>query len=181
MRIVPFREVTVVACDVLSASVIDRKVVQAAYFRDAYCVPLRQSQLSVTDIFSAVFAHHPMWMKLALMTRNCIATWCGLDAPDASEILRPTFKRHYAVGDAIGVWPIFALTATELVAGRDEVHLNFRVSVLRAQKHDVTTVTVSTICTVHNRFGKLYLFFVIPFHRWGVQRLILNAISAGRL
>jgi hypothetical protein len=24
-------------------------------------------------------------------------------------------------------------------------------------------------------------FFIVPFHKWGVQRLISNAITAGRL
>jgi hypothetical protein len=113
--------------------------------------------------------------------RNCLATWCGLHGPSASEILNPRFKRGYVVGDTIGVWPIFALTETELVAGRDDKHLNFRVSVLKLSQGDTPGVAVSTVCNVHNRFGKFYLTFVVPFHRWGVQRLIFNAIRAGRL
>jgi len=32
-----------------------------------------------------------------------------------------------------------------------------------------------------NAFGRVYLFFIIPFHKWGVQRLIANAAAAGRL
>jgi hypothetical protein len=46
---------------------------------------------------------------------------------------------------------------------------------------DRTSLVVSTICTVHSLSGKLYLFFVVPFHRYGVQKLIANAIAAGRL
>ena len=46
---------------------------------------------------------------------------------------------------------------------------------------DPASVVVSTVCVVHNNFGKRYLFFVVPFHRWGVQRLIARAISAGRM
>lgn len=72
-----------------------------------------------------------MWIKVALMKRNRVAAWCGLDAPSAQEILNPQFKRDYAIGDTIGVWPIFALTETELVAGRDNTHLDFRVPVLK--------------------------------------------------
>ncbi len=172
---------TVTPCDIPPESVLDRDVVEAAYFCDAYRAPLAQSQMSVTDIFSAVFAHHPMWMKVLLMTRNRIATWCGLDAPSAQEILNPQFKRDYANGDTIGVWPIFALTETELVAGRDNKHLDFRVSILKLKRGEAASVVVSTVCTVHNRFGKLYLFFVVPFHRWGVRRLMLRAICTGRL
>jgi hypothetical protein len=85
------------------------------------------------------------------------------------------------VGDKIGVWPIFALTETELVAGRDNKHLDFRVSVLKETDGGTASVVVSTLCTVHNAFGKLYLFVIIPFHKWGVRRLMRRAIMAGRL
>ncbi|MEA2912314.1 MAG: hypothetical protein QOJ15_4395, partial [Bradyrhizobium sp.] len=40
---------------------------------------------------------------------------------------------------------------------------------------------VSTICTAHNVFGKIYLFFIIPFHRNGVRTLMSNAVVAKRL
>lgn len=40
---------------------------------------------------------------------------------------------------------------------------------------------IATICTTHNTFGKIYLFFIIPFHKWGVRRLMSRAIAAGRL
>jgi hypothetical protein len=43
------------------------------------------------------------------------------------------------------------------------------------------SVIVSTICTVHNLFGKIYLFFIVPYHRHGVKTLLRNAVAAGRL
>jgi hypothetical protein len=35
--------------------------------------------------------------------------------------------------------------------------------------------------TPHNRFGKAYLRIILPFHRFGVRMLLLNAVKAGRL
>lgn len=171
----------VVECDIPSASVLDRRLIAAAYFRDSYRAPLRRTHASVVDIFLAIFAHHPMWMKILLIVRNRIASFCGLDAPTASEILNLEIRSRYGVGDKIGVWPIFSLTETELVAGRDNKHLDFRLSVLRMTGSETPSVVVSTICTVHNAFGKLYLFFIVPFHKWGLRRLIANALVAGRL
>ena len=172
---------SVTECDIPSASVLDRRLIEAAYFRDSYRAPLSRTRASVVDIFFGIFAHHPLWMKILLIVRNRIASFCGLDAPTASEIINIEIKSSYGVGDKIGVWPIFSLTETELVAGRDNKHLDFRLSVLRVADGETASVVVSTLCTVHNAFGKLYLFLVIPFHKWGVQRLISNAIIAGRL
>ena len=172
---------TVVDCEIPASTLLERRVIDAAWFRDSYRAPLRQPHGRMPDIFLAIFGHHPAWMKLALMVRNRLAALAGLEAPTASEILRPDMKGHHAVGDKIGVWPIFALTEDELVAGRDNKHLDFRVSVLRQIEGEDASVVVSTICNVHNTFGKVYLFFIVPFHRRGVRTLLSRAVAAGRL
>ena len=174
-------EMTIEKCEVPGTRVLERSVIEASYFRDAYRAPLCRTPASVVDIFFAIFGHHPLWMKAVLMLRNRVASFCGLDAPTASEILHPEIKSSYAVGETVGVWPIFSLTDTELVAGRNNKHLDFRLSVLKETHGNGASVVVSTICTVHNRFGKVYLFFIVPFHKWGVQRLMANAIITGRL
>ena len=59
-------------------------------------------------------------------------------------------------------------------------HLDFRVSVLKRDMPE-PSVAISTLCTVHNRAGKIYLFFIVPFHRWGMRSLMRRAVAAGRL
>lgn len=172
---------TVAECEIPSSSMLDRHAVDAAYFRDSYRAPLRDPNAGVVDIFFAIFGHHPAWMKFILIVRNRLASLCGLDAPKASEILHVDRHSSYRVGDTIGVWPLFALDERELVAGRNNKHLDFRLSVLKELDGATPQVIVSTICTVHNRFGKVYLFFIIPFHRWGVRQLMSRAMAAGRL
>jgi hypothetical protein len=161
--------------------VLDRRLIETAYFRDSYRAPLRRTRSSITDIFLGIFAHHPMWMKIPLIVRNRIVLFFGLDAPPASEIIHFEIKSTYRVGDKIGVWPILFLAESEIVAGRDNKHLDFKLSVLRVTDGETSNVVASTICMVHNVFGKVYLFFIVPFHKWGVQWLISNAIIAGRL
>jgi hypothetical protein len=169
------------ACDVPILSVLDRRVIDAAFFRDSYRVSLTRPRASVVDIFFGVFGHHPLWMKRLLILRNHVAALCGLDASSASEIMRPEVKPSYRVGDKIGPWPIFSLTESELVAGRDNKHLDFRLSVLKEDDAEVTSVVISTVCTTHNVFGKVYLLLIVPFHKRGVQHLISSAVAAGRL
>jgi Protein of unknown function (DUF2867) len=171
----------VVKCDVPTISVLDRRLVDAAYFKDAYRAPVRLSPMSVISIFQAIFAHYPMWIKVVLITRNWLAALCGLDAPTTAEIMHFQSKSSYKVGDKIGAWPIFYLSETELVAGRDDKHLDFRLSIVKETDGQTTSAVVSTICTVHNVYGKVYLFFIVPFHKWGVQKLINRAIDAQRL
>ncbi len=172
---------TVVACDVPATSLLDPDVVASAYFKDSYCAPLRRENATIPEIFFALFGHHSIWLKVILIARNRIAAVFGLEVATISEIMNTEMKSGYDVGDKIGPWPIFALTQTELIAGRDNGHLDFRLSVLRVCEQDKPRVVVSTICSVHNLFGKIYLFFIVPFHIWGVRRLIYAAVRSGRL
>jgi hypothetical protein len=171
----------VIECDVPSSSMLDRDLIANSYFHDSYRTPLTRPELGVVDIFFALFGHHPLWMKLALMARNAAARLVGLEAPTVAEIMTPEVKATYRVGEKIGPWPIFFLGDNEIVAGRDNKHLDFRVSVLKAVDGDAASVVVSTVCTVHNFFGKIYLFFIVPVHRKGVQHLMSNAVTSKRI
>jgi hypothetical protein len=171
----------VIECDVPASSALSRDLIRSAYFHDSYRVPLARPGLTIVEIFFALFGHTPRWMKALLITRNAIARWCGLEAPTVAEILKPAVRPSYRVGDKIGPWPVFFINDHEIVAGRNNKHLDFRLSVLRVIDGDAESVVVSTICSVHNLAGKIYLFFIVPFHRTGVQSLLANAVTAKRL
>jgi Protein of unknown function (DUF2867) len=161
-------------------SALNRHDVETAWFSDSYVAELKTASLDMADLFEAVLGHHPRWARILLKTRNRAARWAGLEVPPEAAIDRFERKPDYAVGDLIGPWPIYALTENELIAGRDNSHLDFRLSILKLDL-PVPSVAFSTICNVHNRFGKIYLFFIVPFHRWGMRQLMQRAVAAGRL
>ena len=171
----------VVECDVPSASALSRDLIGNACFHDSYRAPLARPDLAIVDLFFALFGHTPLWIKLLLIARNTAARLIGLEAPTVGEIMRPTVRKEYHVGEKIGPWPIFLMADNEIVAGRNNRHLDFRLSVLKVSEGEAADVVVSTICTVNNLFGKIYLFFIIPFHRAGVRLLISNAVAAKRV
>ena len=171
----------VIECEVPSSSALGQDLVRSAYFHDSYRVPLARSGLSIVEIFFALFGHTPFWMKALLIARNAVARRFGLEAPTSAEILHPAVRTSYGVGDKIGPWPIYFIGEDEIVAGRNNKHLDFRLSVLRVREGAAESVVVSTICSVHNLSGKIYLFFIVPFHRTGVKSLMSNAVAAKRL
>ena len=172
---------SVVACEVPTASALGPDWIERADFRDAYRAPLSRPELGVTDIFHAIFAHRPAWMNALLITRNKAAAMAGLEVPASADILRAELRDHYAVGEQIGPWPIFALGPDELIAGRDNAHMDFRLSIMKVLDRDGPGVIVSTVCVVANPFGRRYLSSIIPFHKFGVRKLITNAVAARRL
>ena len=171
----------VIECDIPSSSALSRNLIENAYFRDSYRAPLAQPELGIVDIYSAIFAHMPLLLKLLLVARNALVRPLGLKAPTFTEIMHGGFKTGHAVGETIGRWRIYFITDDEIIAGSDDKHQDFRVSVLKIRNAETASVAVTTICTVHNPFGKCYLYFVGPFHRYGVQKLLSNAMKAQRL
>jgi hypothetical protein len=121
----------VIECDVPASSALSRDLIRSAYFHDSYRAPLARPGLSIVEIFFALFGHTPFWMKALLITRNAIARRFGLEAPTAAEILHPTVRATYNVGDKIGPWPVYFISDNEIVAGRNNKHLDFRLSILR--------------------------------------------------
>jgi len=171
----------VIECDLPSSSALTPDMIGKAYFHDSYRAPLARPELGIAEVFFALFGHTPLWMKLLLIVRNAVARLAGLEAPTVAEIMKPEVRGTYDVGEKIGPWPIFFISENEIVAGRNNKHLDFRLSVLKAIDGDKMNVVVSTIFTVHNAFGKIYLFFIVPFHRNGVRCLMSNAVAAKRL
>jgi hypothetical protein len=171
----------VIECDVPSTSALSRDLIDNCHFHDSYRAPLARPELGIVNIFFALFGHTPLWMKSLLIVRNAAAGLVGLEAPTVAEIMQPKMRETYGVGDKIGPWPIFFIGEDEIVAGRNNKHLDFRLSVLKAADGKAASVVVSTICTVHNLFGKIYLFVIVPFHRSGVRSLMRNAVVAKRL
>ena len=172
---------SVVECDVPWQSALGKDLIERADFRDAYRAPLNRSDLSVVEIFFAIFARRPGWMNLMLIARNKAAALAGLEVPTTSEILNMEKRDRYFVGEKIGPWPIYFLGSDELVAGRDNKHMDFRLSIMKVHDGIRPSVVVSTLCMVHNKFGQYYLSSIIPFHKFGLRRLMASALTQQRL
>lgn len=113
-------------------------------FLDCYSVasgmPPRQAAAIIVDF--------PGWVRALLRLRRIATVPFGLDndGPD--------------VADKIGPFPVEHDDGRELIAGFDDRHLDFRVSVMS----DGGRVSLATWVHPHNFGGRLYLAAILPFH-----------------
>jgi hypothetical protein len=84
-------------------------------------------------------------------------------------------------GDPIVRFNLYSRDDNEIVAGGDDKHLDFRVSVMQVTEDGAHKVIVSTLIFTHNLFGKIYLVFVLPLHRFAIRRLLTQAVALGRI
>ena len=148
-----------------------------AYYAESYEVPLRRSDLKNHETYLAILGHLPWWARALIVFRNRI----GIHAEPIANVWKPPVKDHYAPGDKILRFNLYFLEDNEIVTGRDDKHLDFRVSVMRVTEDGARKVVVSTLIFAHNLYRKTYLLFVLPPHRFGMQRLLAQAVTNGRI
>jgi hypothetical protein len=152
-----------------------------AYYSESYEVPLGRSDLKMHEIYLAILGHLPWWARALIVVRNHLVSLFGLHAEPSANAWKPAIKDSYTPGEKILRFNLYSLDDHEIVTGRDDKHLDFRVSVMQVTEKGATKVVVSTLIFVHNLFGKVYLLFVLPLHKRGMRRLLAQAVAHGRI
>ena len=113
-------------------------------FLDCYAVAAETGPRRAAEIITAF----PRWARFLVAIRRIVTTPFGLsnDGPPAA--------------DRVGIFPVESETDRELIAGFNDRHLNFRVSVMSDQGR----VLLATWVHPHNFGGRFYLKAIMPFH-----------------
>lgn len=152
-----------------------------AYYHDTYEAPLRRPELKMHEIYVAILGHLPWWARAAIIARNNVVSLVGLHAEPAAKVWTPELKESYQPGDKIVRFTLFHQDENEIIAGLDDKHLDFRVSLMKLNEAGAHKVAVSTVIFTHNNFGKAYLGVVLPFHKRGLKHLLSQAVTSGRI
>ncbi|MEM1066107.1 MAG: DUF2867 domain-containing protein, partial [Pseudomonadota bacterium] len=113
-------------------------------FIDCYAVAARATPREAAEIIVAF----PEWARGLLVIRRIVTAPFGLsnDGP--------------AADDKLGPFPVEYESAREIIAGFNDKHLDFRVSVLSHEGR----IYLATWVHPHNIGGRLYLTTILPFH-----------------
>lgn len=113
-------------------------------FIDCYCVEAKASPRQAIEIITAF----PRWTNGLVRLRSILTSPFGLsqDGPEAD--------------DKVGAFPVESENDTEVIAGFNDKHQDFRVSVISQNNH----VYLATWVHTHNIGGSIYLKAIMPFH-----------------
>lgn len=113
-------------------------------FVDCYRVA---SNLGVREA-AEIIVQYPSWVEVLMILRKFVTMPFGL------------INEHANPSNTLGIFPIESETDEEILAGFDDRHLNFRISIIAKQG----IVHFATWVHTHNFGGRLYLKLVTPFH-----------------
>ncbi len=152
-------------------------------YLDSFEIDARRPRQSMVEIYAALLGHLPAAFKHLLVLRSLLVKPFGIAGVGYRDLAGPVdTSRSYVAGEKIGRWTLYDQLPGEIIAGADDKHLDFRVSVLRERRQDGgERVVLSTGVMTHKAFGRAYLATILRFHRFGVTQLLENASRAERV
>jgi Protein of unknown function (DUF2867) len=128
---------------------------------DSYAVTLPPAATNdLVTLTEALFNSPPLWLRGLLRLRDRIVGPLGVKTTSA---IRKAGARDGR--DRIGFFPVIGHSASELVLGEDDSHLDFRASVLLQEAdRGSRRLVVTTAVRCHNLLGRTYLTLIKPFH-----------------
>ncbi len=129
---------------VLSARSLLHKRIKKGDFLDCFSVASDISPRQAAEIIT----DFPAWAKALVRLRGMLVAPFGLSTAGP------------AATDKVGIFPVEHDDETEVIAGFNDSHLDFRVSVLSENGR----ISLATWVHRHNLGGRLYLAAILPFH-----------------
>lgn len=168
----------ITAIDVPSSSRIRREL-QGADFHDSYEASIAHNGRSALEIYLQVIAKTPSWINVLMTIRNRVASILGLKNLGHLGALDQTkLPSAYRVGDHVGIFSLLSVSEDEIVLGDFDKHLNVRVSICKLVHDGRETVAATTVVHINNLLGRIYMLFVVPFHRRLVPAVLEQVAGA---
>lgn len=145
---------------------------------DAYSIELPTGASTNPELLARfIFSQRSPWMSGLMTVRDALVAGFGLKTAKHLTSLGVESK-----ASRVSIFKIYSTSQTEIVLGEDDKHLDFRLSVLcsgqpslKGKRH----LILSTVVHCHNRWGRLYIHLIAPFHRVIVQSILRRAARVG--
>ena len=146
-------------------------------FKDAFCIQLPgRIQLSPSELAKLFFECIPRWAKFLLTIREALAKLIGLKTATAMDVEKQIAEFTGEPGQSIALFHVRAASSNEVLTGEDDKHLNFSLSFITKEEKNQTALILATTVRHTSWLGRVYFFFVKPFHRLLVPAM-LNRIG----
>uniref|UniRef100_UPI0035CB2243 DUF2867 domain-containing protein n=1 Tax=uncultured Sphingomonas sp. TaxID=158754 RepID=UPI0035CB2243 len=115
----------------------------------------------------------PWWVRSLMATRDAVVALVGI------KTSRQIGAAAAARGAVIGFFPVVSQSASELIVGANDRHLDFRAATLvRAGADGGRELVVVSVVHCHNALGRTYLWGIGPFHRVIVRATLERAVRS---
>jgi len=142
---------------------------------DAYAIRLPKNTIADPEMLARfLFSHQSLWVELLMRMRDTLVARFGIKTSE---------QLQNSGGERIGIFKIYETGMQEIILGEDDIHLDFRLSVLTQTKmvsaESASYLILSTVVHCHNCLGRIYITLIAPFHRMVVRSVLRRSARVG--
>ncbi len=145
-------------------------------YEDTFGVTMDELNLPLHSLPPLLFSSLPDWFALLFKLREKLAGLVGLKTGNQEEFEKMKSEFKGKPGEQLSIFKVYDRNEEELLMGENDKHLDFRLSFFIKEKGDQTELLLSTTVQYNAVSGKLYFFFVKPFHRLIVPILLKRMV-----
>lgn len=130
---------------------------------------------SVDDIYVTVWTDMPAWINWLFKVRNFLVKFVGLKGSDDGNAQE--LEKCIREGGTYGFVEVPQKTESETVVVMRDKHLDAYMSV---EKRGESSIAMNTLVHYNNTLGKVYFFFIRPFHGVVVRSILKRAVKKNK-
>lgn len=153
---------------------------RSANFKDSFTISSDNIGLDVLEIYLRMVSNTPKWINALLSLRNNFVRFFGLQHVGNLVGKSPleSISRDKLIGAKLDFFTIETLNNNEMILLLKDKHLDIKLSILKGGDIKKNKIFVSTVVNYNNLLGNVYMFFIAPFHKIVVKRLMNNIIKS---
>ena len=151
---------------------LTREYLPADYTDSFLIITDHEIQASPDDLMISFWTDMPGWVNTLFKLRNFLVQFVGLKGNEKNSISE--LETLVRTGGENEFMKIPAKDRYETVLLLSDKHLDAHLSL---RKENNNSVSVNTLVYFHNWLGKVYFFFIKPFHGMVVQEVLKRTIK----
>ncbi|MBO9727069.1 MAG: DUF2867 domain-containing protein [Chitinophaga sp.] len=145
------------------------------HYQDTFATTIAATPpVTITQTGIAFATTAPRFVSRMMKLRDQIVGIFGLKTSQNLPGNRPSSLN---CGDQLGIFKILEKNDQEVILGENDKHLDFRVSLYLQQQPTQQQLICTTVVHYHNLWGRIYFFFVKPFHKLLVPTMLKHTVA----
>jgi hypothetical protein len=155
-----------------------RNFLPAGYVEAYSVIVPEHSRLTPDNILVAIWTDFPKWLQMLFKLRDRLVKPFGLKAGSSEKNSGQKFEEAIRTGNPLDLMTIPVKTADETVMRLTDKHLTAELSVYNEKLNNgQLKISIITLVHYHNALGKIYFFFIRPFHKMIVKTITKRSIK----
>jgi hypothetical protein len=136
-----------------------------------------KKELLADDIIISLWTVMPGWVNALFKLRNILVRPFGLETGESENHPEKLKVMLRSGSGSNGLMSVTGKSDNETVILLSDKHLDTHMSVYIEEKGTSQLVMVITLVHYHNRLGKIYFFFIRPFHKVIVKSMLKSTLK----